>query len=225
MAATILTVNNLTQRFGSELIFSRVSFNITEREHIGLVGTNGSENLLLKIIAGITEPAEGSVSRASGLRVAYQAQEPRFESERSLYDEALDAFSEVRDIGRRMSELEQQMADASDGTLDALFEEYSGLSTQFEARHGYEMEFRTSQVLGGLGFPETMFDTPINQLSGGQKTRVSLAKTLLSDPDLLLLDEPTNHLDLAALEWLEGFLADWNRTYVVISHDRYFSTA
>ncbi len=223
MAATILTVNDLVQRFGSELIFSAVSFQVTERERIGLVGTNGSgKSSLLKIIAGLAEPAEGRVNRITGLRVAYQAQEPRFTSHRSMYEEALDAFSDIRAVGRRMSELEQQMADQADGDLDALFEEYSALSAQFEARHGYEMEFRTAQVLSGLGFPEEMFETPIDQLSGGQKTRVSLAKTLLSDPDLLLLDEPTNHLDLAALEWLEGFLADWSRTYIVISHDRYF---
>ena len=223
MAATILTATNLTQRFGSELIFSAVSFQMTERERIGLVGTNGSgKSSLMKIVAGLAEPAEGTVSRASGLRVAYQAQEPRFDSDRSLVDEALEAFRDVREIGQRMSELEQLMADKSDGELDALFDEYSSLSTEFESRHGYDMEFRTAQVLSGLGFPESMFDEPVAQLSGGQKTRVSLAKTLLSDPDLLLLDEPTNHLDLTAIEWLEGFLSEWNRAYIVISHDRYF---
>lgn len=223
MPATILTVSDLAQRFGSELIFSGVSFHVTERERIGLVGTNGSgKSSLLKIVGGLAEPAGGQVHRMSGLRVAYQAQEPRFESARSMYDEALDAFSEVREIGRRMSELEQDMALAGDGKLDSLFDEYSHLSAQFDARHGYEMEFRTAQVLSGLGFPESMFETPVNQLSGGQKTRVALAKTLLSDPDLLLLDEPTNHLDLAALEWLEGFLDEWTSGYIIISHDRYF---
>jgi len=223
MAATILTVNDLTQRFGAELIFSGVSFQLTERERVGLVGANGSgKSSLLKIIAGLAEPAAGRVDMLTGLRVAYQAQEPRFESERSVFEEALDAFSEVRAIGQRMAELEQRMAAESDGALDALFDEYSRLSAEFEARHGYEMEYRTAQVLSGLGFPESMFEEQVNHLSGGQKTRVSLAKTLLSDPDLLLLDEPTNHLDLAALEWLEGFLREWNRAYIIISHDRYF---
>ena len=223
MAATILTASNLTQRFGSELVFSGVTFQMTERERVALVGTNGSgKSSLMKIVAGLAEPAEGNVSRASGLRVAYQAQEPRFDSARSLVEEALEAFSEVREIGRRMSELEQRMADRADDELDALFDEYSSLSAEFESRHGYDMEFRTAQVLSGLGFRESMFDEPVAQLSGGQKTRVSLAKTLLSDPDLLLLDEPTNHLDLAAIEWLEGFLGEWNRAYIVISHDRYF---
>ncbi|HLT20389.1 MAG TPA: ATP-binding cassette domain-containing protein, partial [Thermomicrobiales bacterium] len=198
MAATILTVNDLTQRFGAELIFSGVSFQLTERERVGLVGANGSgKSSLLKIIAGLAEPAGGRVDKLTGLRVAYQAQEPRFDSDRSMFDEALDAFSEAREIGRRMAELEQRMAAESDGALDALFDEYSRLSAEFEARHGYEMEFRTAQVLSGLGFPESMFEEQVNHLSGGQKTRVSLAKTLLSDPDLLLLDEPTNHLDLA----------------------------
>ena len=223
MAATILAVNNLEQRFGSELIFSNVSFQVTERERIGLVGTNGSgKSSLLKIVAGLAEQSSGRVDVTGGLRVAYQAQEPRFTSDRSMYDEAVDAFREVRAIGEKMSSLEQEMSSGSQDNLDTLFDEYSRLSSEFEARHGYEIEFRTEQVLSGLGFSEDMFSTPVNQLSGGQKTRVSLAKTLLSDPDLLLLDEPTNHLDLAALEWLENFLADWNRTYVVISHDRYF---
>ncbi len=223
MAATILSVNNLVQRFDAELIFTNVSFQLTERERVGLVGANGSgKSSLLKIVAGLDVQAAGRVDILTGLRTAYQAQEPRFESQRSVFEEALEAFNEVRAIGQRMSEIEQRMAEVSDGTLDELFDEYSRLSTEFEARHGYDMEFRTAQVLSGLAFPEEMFDTPVNHLSGGQKTRVSLAKTLLSEPDLLLLDEPTNHLDLSALEWLEGFLGEWNRAYTVISHDRYF---
>ncbi|HEX2281509.1 MAG TPA: ABC-F family ATP-binding cassette domain-containing protein [Thermomicrobiales bacterium] len=223
MATTILTANKLSQRFVTDLIFDDVTLQINEREHIALVGSNGAgKSTLLKILAGSQEPTSGSVVVQAGLRVAYQAQEARFDRERSLYDEALDAFEAVRETGRKMSAIEQEMAEADGDRLESLLEQYSRLSTEFEAHHGYEMEHLTAQVLSGLGFPEDMFGQPVNRLSGGQKTRVALAKALLSDPDLLMLDEPTNHLDLQAIEWLEGFLKSWNRAFIVVSHDRYF---
>lgn len=222
MPAILVTVSELSQRFGPEQIFSNISFQVTERERVALVGPNGSgKSSLLKILAGLAKPATGSVDAVTGLRFAYQAQEAHFTSDRTVYEEALEAFRDVRTVGERLSAIEQEMATAGD-EIEQLFEEYSRLSAEFEARHGYEMEHRTAQVLSGLGFPEAMFDQPVRQLSGGQKTRVSLGKTLLSDPDLLLLDEPTNHLDLEAIEWLEGFLQNWNRAFVVVSHDRYF---
>jgi ATP-binding cassette, subfamily F, member 3 len=223
MATTILTVQDVSKRFITEVIFSGITFQINEREHVALVGTNGAgKSSLLKIIARIDEPTTGSIVYQSGLRVAYQAQEAHFTHDRSLYEEALDAFSAVRATGERLSALEQEMAGAEGDTLDALFEEYARLSTEFETHGGYEMEHRTEQVLSGLGFPESMFGDPVRQLSGGQKTRVALAKALLSEPDLLMLDEPTNHLDLEAIEWLEGFLKNWNHAFIVVSHDRYF---
>lgn len=223
MATTILTASRLSQRFITDLIFSDVTFQINEREHVALVGTNGAgKSTLLKILGGLQEPSEGSIVTQTGLRITYQAQEARFDADRSLYDEALDAFEAVREIGRRMAAIEQEMGEADGEELEQLFDEYARLSTEFEAHHGYEMEHRTEQVLSGLGFPEDMFGDPVKRLSGGQKTRVALAKALLSDPDLLMLDEPTNHLDLQAIEWLEGFLNGWNRAYIVVSHDRYF---
>lgn len=223
MATTILTASRLTQRFATELIFSDVSFQINEREHIALVGTNGAgKSTLLKILSGAQEASEGSIVTQTGLRMAYQAQEATFTIQRSLYEEALEAFAAVREIGLRMAALEQQMAGVGEDELQELFEEYGRLSSEFEAHHGYEMEHRTAQVLSGLGFPEDMFGQPVQRLSGGQKTRVALAKALLSDPDLLMLDEPTNHLDLQSIEWLEGFLRTWNRAFIVVSHDRYF---
>ncbi|CAN5672479.1 ABC-F family ATP-binding cassette domain-containing protein [soil metagenome] len=223
MATTILTASNVTQRFSPELIFSNVTFQVNEREHLALVGANGAgKSSLLKIISGAQDASEGSIVTQNGLRMAYQAQEATFTVDRSLYEEALEAFAAVREIGRRMGAIEQEMAGAGEDELQVLFEEYGRLSSEFEAHHGYEMEHRTEEVLSGLGFPEDMFGQPVQRLSGGQKTRVALAKALLADPDLLMLDEPTNHLDLQAIEWLEGFLKTWNRAFIVVSHDRYF---
>jgi ATP-binding cassette, subfamily F, member 3 len=222
-ATTILTVQDVSKRFITNVIFSGITFQVNEREHVALVGTNGAgKSSLLKIIAGIDLPTSGTITYQSGLRVAYQAQEAHFTHDRTLYEEALDAFSAVRATGARLATLEQEMAGADGETLDALFDEYARLSTEFETHGGYEMEHRTEQVLSGLGFPEEMFNDSVRQLSGGQKTRVALAKALLSEPDLLMLDEPTNHLDLDAIEWLEGFLKGWNRAFIVVSHDRYF---
>jgi len=223
MATTILTVQDISKRFITEVIFSGVTFQVNEREHVALVGTNGAgKSTLLKIIAGVEEPTEGNIVYANGLRVAYQAQEARFTEDRTLYEETIEAFAHVRAIGERMAALEQEMAGADGDALDTMFEEYARLSTEFETHGGYEIEHRTEAVLHGLGFTEDMYDDPVRQLSGGQKTRVALAKALLSEPDLLMLDEPTNHLDLDAIEWLENFMRTWNRAYIVVSHDRYF---
>ncbi|MEX2314144.1 MAG: ABC-F family ATP-binding cassette domain-containing protein, partial [Thermomicrobiales bacterium] len=223
MATTILTVQDVSKRFITDVIFSGVTFQVNEREHVALVGTNGAgKSTLLRIIAGLEEPTEGGVTFQTGLRVAYQAQEARFDTDRTLYEEAFDAFSHVHTISERIATLEQEMAGAGDEALETLFEEYARLSTEFETHGGYEMEHRTEAVLHGLGFTEEMFSDPVKQLSGGQKTRVALAKALLSEPDLLMLDEPTNHLDLEAIEWLENFMRSWNRAFIVVSHDRYF---
>ena len=223
VATTILTASQLTQRFITETIFSNVTFQVNEREHVALVGSNGAgKSTLLKILAGMQDPSEGTVVTQTDLRVAYQAQEARFDSDRTLLEEALEAFQIVRAIGERMSSVEKEMSTADGEELERLFDEYGRLSTEFESHHGYDMEHRTAQVLSGLGFPEDMFSQRVSQLSGGQKTRVALAKALLSEPDLLMLDEPTNHLDLQAIEWLEGVLKSWNRAFIVVSHDRYF---
>ncbi|MCO5176079.1 MAG: ATP-binding cassette domain-containing protein [Thermomicrobiales bacterium] len=222
-ASTILTVQDIGRTFGTEEIFSGITFQINEREHVALVGTNGAgKSTLLKIIAGLDEPSTGELTFQTGLHVAYQAQEASFSADRSLYEEALEAFAHVRAIADRMAEIEREMSSTDGAELESLFDEYSKLSTEFETHGGYEMEHRTAAVLAGLGFAEDMFGDPVRQLSGGQKTRVALAKALLSDPDLLMLDEPTNHLDLQAIEWLEEFLRSWNRAFVVVSHDRYF---
>jgi ATP-binding cassette subfamily F protein 3 len=221
-ATTILTVSNLAKTFITEEIFSKVTFQVAEREHVALVGVNGAgKSTVLRIIAGIEHANSGEIIQAAGLRVTYLPQEANFTSENTLREEARSAFAHILEMADRMRQIEHDMADAGDG-LDALLEEYDQLQTRFHSAHGYDVEHRTDEVLFGLGFTEDLFNSPVDRLSGGQKTRVALAKALLADPDLLLLDEPTNHLDLEMLEWLETFLRTWNGACLIVSHDRYF---
>ena len=220
---TILGTTDLAKSYGSETIFAGVSFQLAEREHAALVGVNGAgKSTLLRIIAKIEDPASGSVTRAAGARFTYLPQEARFSSERTVREEARLAFRTTLEAADRMRDIERRMAEVGDGDLDALLVEYDRLQQRFESFGGYDLEHRTDEVLMGLGFDAAQFEEPVNRLSGGQKTRVALAKALLADPDLLLLDEPTNHLDLGMLEWLEGFLRSWAGACLVVSHDRYF---
>ena len=221
--STVLTANDLAKSFGPDEIFRDVSFQVADREHVALVGVNGAgKSTLLRIIAGIETASEGEIAIARGARVAVLAQEPRFESQRTVRQEAQLAFDEALTALARMRELEIAMQSASGDILDQLFEEYERLSLHFEVAGGFDVEHRTEEVLMGLGFSSEQMDEPVRTLSGGQKTRIALAKALLADPDLLLLDEPTNHLDLGMLDWLEGFLSSWRGAFLVVSHDRYF---
>ena len=220
---TVLTVNDLAKSFGPDEIFRNVSFQVADREHVALVGVNGAgKSTLLRVIAGIDTASEGEIAIARGARVAVLAQEPRFESDRTVRQEAQLAFEEALSALARMRELEDAMQSASGEVLDQLFQEYERLSLHFEVAGGFDVEHRTEEVLMGLGFSSEQMDEPVRTLSGGQKTRIALAKALLADPDLLLLDEPTNHLDLGMLDWLEGFLSSWRGAFLVVSHDRYF---
>lgn len=220
---TIVAVHNLAKSYGANEIFTGLGFQVAEREHVALVGVNGAgKSTVLRIIAGAEHPTAGAVSIATGARVTYLAQETPFQSDRSVRDEARLAFADALATGDRMRELEHQMADSTGDDLDHLLHEYDRLHARFESAGGYDVEHRTDEVLMGLGFVESQFDEPVRRLSGGQKTRLALAKALLADPDLLLLDEPTNHLDLVMLEWLENFLRSWSGACLVVSHDRYF---
>jgi ATP-binding cassette subfamily F protein 3 len=220
---SILNSYNLTKYYGAELIFKGIGFQVARGEKIALVGVNGAgKSTLLKMVAGIEEPTAGNLGLARGMRVAYLAQEARFEGDRTLLEEMHAAVAYLAQLQLEMTELEHALADTNHPDWERNMAHYGELTHRFELAGGYELEHRIDRTLHGLGFEPEQYDQRVAQFSGGQKTRAALAATLLSDPDLLLLDEPTNHLDLAALEWLERFLKTWAGTLIVISHDRYF---
>jgi len=220
---TILSVTNIGRWYGATEIFRGISFQLAERQHAALVGANGAgKSTLLKIIAGAERPSEGTLAIATGSQVTYLPQEARFTSDRTVRDEARLAFAATLAAEERMRAIEARFANATDAEMEALLAEYDRLHSAIDSQGGYDVEHRTDEVLMGLGFSLSQFDEPVSQLSGGQKTRVALAKALLSSPDLLLLDEPTNHLDLEMLEWLESFLRGYTPACLIVSHDRYF---
>lgn len=221
----VLTVSHIGKSFGAQRVFADVSFNIDEHDRIGLVGPNGAgKSTLLNILAGYEQPDEGTVMLARHARPGYLVQDVRFQPEQTLREAMLAVFEQVRAWERELSELAQQLAvPHQDQRLHAdLLARYAELQHRFEHAGGYTYEHRVEQVLDGLGFSREQSQAPVMQLSGGQRTRAALGRLLLQEPDLLLMDEPTNHLDLAALEWLEAYLADWKGAMVVVAHDRYF---
>ncbi len=220
---TLLSVGGLTKYYGAELIFEDLNFQVARGDKIALVGVNGAgKSTLLKIIAGLESPDGGQVAIARGARIAYLAQEVRFNSDRTLWQEMEHALAALRELEAEIQALEPLIADTSAPDWEAAMERYGELTARFEHMGGYEVEPRIKRTLQGLGFHESHYHQRLANFSGGQKTRAALAATLLSDPDLLLLDEPTNHLDMQALEWLEHFLRTWDGTLIVTSHDRYF---
>ena len=218
----VMSVNNLGKAFGDVEIFSALSFSVSHHARIGLVGANGvGKTTLLRILAGEDDPSEGQVQFVKGLRVGYLPQKAQLLSDQSLWEECLQVFADLQTQQKELKALEERMSQSPDKTAEIL-ETYGKLQHDFEYLGGYEFETRIHQMLSGLGFSPEDESRPLQQLSGGQRTRAYLAKILLSAPDLLLLDEPTNHLDIAAVEWLESFLKDWRGAIMIVSHDRYF---
>ena len=218
---SLIAANSLSKSFGAEDLFANVSFSVAKGARLALVGPNGiGKTTLLRILIGQEEPSSGSVTRARNLRIGYLPQEADFELQGSLWDVCLEPFADLIRMQQEMETLEREMSDPS--TREQALLRYGTVQHNFEQSGGYIYQVRIKQVLTGLGFDPPDFEMSLDHLSGGQRTRAHLARLLLSNPDLLLLDEPTNHLDIRAVEWLEGYLSQWDGAAVIVSHDRYF---
>ena len=220
----ILSIQDLKKEYSGTIVLDGVTFDVNERDKTGLIGANGAgKTTVLKIIAGALEADGGSVVRQRGLDIAYLSQRPDIQPGHTVREEAMRAFAHVREYETRMRALEKEMESMAPGpALDEAVRRHSRLHEMFEHHGGYEFESRVDKVLLGLGFPEPSFEKSASVLSGGEKNRLALARLLLEGAECLLLDEPTNYLDLDAIDWLEEFLASYDGTFVVVSHDRYF---
>lgn len=219
----ILSCQNVSKAFGTEEILKKVSFHIEENEKAAIVGVNGAgKSTLLKILIGELSADEGELTIAKNASIGYLAQYQEVSADLTIYEEVLSAKADIIEMETQIRSFEEQMKHCEGSELDALMERYHTFLQEFEAKGGYYYKSEVSGILRGLGFSEDMFDRRLNELSGGQKTRVSLAKLLVRKPDILLLDEPTNHLDLSSITWLEGFLKGYKGAVILVSHDRYF---
>ena len=223
----LLQLNDISKSFDGEDIFTRVNFEVKTGERIGVVGRNGAgKSTLMKIIAGVEDYDSGHISKIKNLRMGYLTQQMTLNSSASVFEEMSKPFEHLKKMELLIREETNWLADHASNYYSEEYqqhmERYESLTNQFEQLDGYQYESKIKTVLHGLNFNKDDFDKPINDFSGGQKTRLSLAQMLLNEPDLLLLDEPTNHLDLETTKWLEDYLKYFKGAIVIISHDRYF---
>ena len=221
----LMTVQGVSKSFGMKSVLKDISLTLQQGARMGLIGVNGSgKSTLFRLIAGQMEPDEGTISLMRGTRVGMLTQEADIQSDLTVREELSRVFEPVREMERRLRALEEEMAQKheDEAELDRLSREYARLTDRFEDAGGYEWPSRIQGVLAGLGFAKGREDQPASVLSGGEKTRLCLARLLLTQPDLLMLDEPTNHLDLSSIQWLEDTLKKYRGTVLIISHDRYF---
>ncbi|MBX7256549.1 MAG: ABC-F family ATP-binding cassette domain-containing protein [Candidatus Hydrogenedentes bacterium] len=214
---SLIRLENVSKSYGGETVLDGVDLRVETGDKIGLIGRNGTgKSTIFRLMLGETDADMGSVERARKLRIAALAQLPQFEASDTLFDIVLRTFSELTDLEHKLTVLEERIASGDEGAL----RQYSATQEEFQRRGGYDFRTQVKRVLHGLGFTTHDYDLHIGALSGGQRTRLMLALVLLQDADILLLDEPENHLDLEAREWLEDFLKEWPRAFVIISHDR-----
>ncbi|HEY8665229.1 MAG TPA: ABC-F family ATP-binding cassette domain-containing protein [Tepidisphaeraceae bacterium] len=220
MALAQLT--NIEKTFGRRVMFDRLNFTIDRGERVGFIGANGSgKTTLFKVLVGEVTPDLGTVAISGGVKIGYLTQDPVFDPENTVIDEAELAFAELHGRAHQMRDLEHEMEHLKDAELDRVLHKYQEVQHEFELLGGYAWQHRLEATLLGVGLERESWEQKVSTLSGGQRSRLALAKLLIGEPELLLLDEPTNHLDLAAIEWLEKYLEDFSGAVVVISHDRY----
>ena len=223
----LLQVQQVARYFGADTLFENVSLDVSDNSRIALVGRNGvGKSTLLKMIIGNESPDAGQITKKKGLTIGYLAQNTGLESDKTIYVEMLSVFERLQIMEKNLHEMEAKIADPgadhSSSAYSQLLNQYDQLLHDFEEQNGYGYEAEVRSVLHGFHFEQEDYDRKISSLSGGQKTRLALAKLLLEQRDLLILDEPTNHLDIDTLTWLEGYVQNYKGALLIVSHDRYF---
>jgi ATP-binding cassette subfamily F protein 3 len=220
MALAQLT--NIEKTFGKRVLFDHLSLTVYPGERIGFIGANGAgKSTLFKVLTGHIVPDQGTVAFAANTKVGHLQQDPIFEADNSVMDEAELAFAELHTLAHKLRDLEHEMAVVQGDELDKVLHKYQDVQHEFDLAGGYVWHHKLEATLLGVGLDREVWEQKVATLSGGQRSRLALAKLLIAEPDLLLLDEPTNHLDLTAIEWLENYLADFKGSAIIISHDRY----
>jgi ATP-binding cassette subfamily F protein 3 len=218
----LATLTNIEKHFGQRALFDDLNLTIYEGERIGLIGANGSgKSTLFKLLTGEVGCEGGQVAITKGTKVAYLEQDPVFDQNNTVIDEAELAFARLHDLSHQMRDLEHKMGEVEGDELEKVLKQYEDVQHEFDIEGGYAWRHRVESMLEGIGLPPAIWEQNVSTLSGGQRSRLALTKMLISAPDLLMLDEPTNHLDLSAIEWLENYLADYAGAVILISHDRF----